>query len=160
MRTFHACIALALAVMMISCSSQPQRAPHPTVGILDLKQPKRGWFSSAKSQRTLVVKAVDGAATSDPQARLGLVLAPGWRSITLSTKRDSAAALGERYGGQSGRKLGERFDSKSSARYDRILRVCVLPGHDYLAHVKLHDNQFEYWIEDVDGDIIVAGTRR
>ncbi len=159
MRTPLACIVLAVA--LIGCSSKPERSPHATVGILDLQQPKRGWNPFAhKPQRDLVVKAVDGQAVRDQRARSGLVLTPGWHSITLSAKRNSGASLGVRYGGESGRKLGERMDDRASAAHDRVLQMRVIAGHDYTAHMKQRGDHYEYWIEDRDGKIIVGGKRR
>ena len=150
-----------LALAATSCGG-PDRAPHPTAAVLDLKQ-KKGWLGiSLKSKRNrtyLVVKSIDGANARDPKLPLGVALPPGTHTITLSARRDSSTLLGRRIGGALGAQLGSRLDSNAASRHDRTLVVRVMPGHDYVAHMRSHGDSYEYWIEDETEDRIVADTR-
>jgi hypothetical protein len=154
-----AIVTLLLAALLPGCSSAPKRAPHPGVGILDLKQLRIGWFSSRKKHRDLVVRALDGKAVRDPKLPAGLALPPGVRSLTLSAQHDNAVVLGRKLGGNIGARLGRQLDSNAASSYDRTLVFSAISGHDYVAHMRKHGDKYDYWIEDVTGDRIVADTR-
>jgi hypothetical protein len=144
-----------------SCGG-PDRAPHPTAAVLDLKQ-KKGWLGISlklKKRRTyLVVKAIDGSAARDPKLPEGVALPPGTHAITLSARRDNAIVLGRQFGGSIGAQIGQQMDAQASSRHDRTLTVRVLPGHDYVAHMRSRGDSYEYWIEDETEGEIVADTR-
>ena len=153
--------ALFAICLLASCSSSPDRAAHPTVAILDLKQPN-GWMgmhlTSKKKRPQLIVRAFDGQPVRDQNIPGGLIMTPGHHTITLSARRYSKADLGQRFG-EIGEMLGRKADNAPS-RHDRQLRVNAMPGHDYTAHMRTNGDSFDYWIESVTEDEVVATTRR
>ena len=158
-----ALIALLLAALLPSCSSIPDRASHPCIGVLDLQQSKHGFlgisFASKRTRRDLVVRAVDGQPVRDPKLPAGLSLLPGMRMITLSAQRESAVQLGRKLAGKLGAQLGQKLDASAASVHDRTLTLNVLGGHDYTAHMRKRGDTYQYWIEDVTDDVIVADTR-
>jgi hypothetical protein len=158
-----ALIALLFAALLPSCSSTSDRAPHPGIGVLDLQQPKHGFlgisFASKRNRRDLVVRSVDGQRVRDPKLPAGLALTPGLRMITLSAQRESAVQLGRRLAGKLGAQLGQHLDASAASVHDRALTLTIISGHDYTAYMRKRGDTYQYWIEDVTDDVIVADTR-
>ena len=162
MNTRLSLLTLFAALLLASCSSSSSRAPHPTIAIMDVQQPK-GWLGihwrSKKHRPQLIARALDGAGVPDPAIPGGLVLTPGPHTVTLSARhRSSLADLGKRWG-----ELGDRAAGRLSAipsKYDRPIFINAKPGHEYLAHMRSSGDNFEYWVENTTEDEIVADTRR
>lgn len=162
MKTRLVLASLLLSVLVPGCSSTPERAPHPGIGIIDLEQPS-GWFgihmTSEKRRIHLVVRAIDGATIRDPKIPAGLSLSPGTHSITLSARRMNYTRLGVKVAGNLGGRLGRELDQRSSSPNDRTLTFTVIPGHEYSAHMRSHGSSYDYWIDDETEDRTVATTR-
>ncbi len=154
-------LTLFAAFVLASCSSSSSRAPHPTVAMLDLQQPK-GWFGmhwkSKKHRPQLVARALDGRGVRDQTLPGGMILTPGPHTVTLSARYRSLADLGKRWG-DLGEKAGSRIDIAPS-RFDRPVVINAKPGHEYLGHMRSRGEGFEYWVENTTEDEIVADTRR
>lgn len=150
--------ALFATCLLVSCASPPERAPHPTASVLDLKQPK-GWlgmhWKSKKRRPVLIARALDGKPLPDPSLPAGLAMPPGHHTITLSIRRPLLDAVRNKLG------LDTSLESRIPSKHDRALTFIALAGHDYAAHMKAKGETFAYWIEDAeDDDIIVADTRK
>lgn len=118
--------------------------------MLDLKQPKYGWFGisfRSKSHRPqLIVRALDGKPVRDQRIPGGLVLTPGPHLVTLSARYQSKADIASRFG-EAAEKLGQKLDSMPS-KHDRPVPVNAVAGEDYVAHMKPKGDSFRYWIEE------------
>lgn len=153
---------LSLALVMIatgllaSCASKPDRAPHATAAMLDLKQPS-GFlgvhWKPAKRRPVLVARRLDGRGVADPSLPAGLAMAPGPHTVTLSVTRNALTAIQQKLG------LDRNLDSGVHSRHDRDLSFVAIGGHDYVANMKPKGESFHYWIEDDATGKIVADTR-